>query len=131
MAIPVPQPRERVLQFGQAAVRVLDWGGPPPILVGWPGMGGTAEYFGMLRDVVPHRVVGVDPPGVGPVSNGVPDRETLATVWTGVLRWAAREAHRLWWRVIRGARTWLVWRSATGTWRLQGPSSWTGATCPG
>ncbi|MGC8486800.1 MAG: alpha/beta fold hydrolase [Clostridia bacterium] len=46
----------------------------------------------MLRDVVPHRAVGVDPPGVGPVSNGVPDRKTLATVWTGVLRWAAGEA---------------------------------------
>ena len=51
-------------------------------------MGGTAEYFGMLRDIVPYRVIGIDPPGVGPTSSGVPDRETLAAVWPGVLRWA-------------------------------------------
>ena len=49
---------------------MLEWPGDPPTLVAWPGLGGTAAYFGMLADGVPFRILALDPPGVSLVSTG-------------------------------------------------------------
>ncbi len=86
-----PEPIEHILVLAGAKLRLLEWDGAGPVLVGWPGLGRTAEYFGMLRDVVANRVIGVDPPGVGAQSEGLPNLETLSRVWPGVLGWAAEK----------------------------------------
>lgn len=54
-------------------LRVLHYAGKPPALVAWPGMGGTAEYFGLLHEDTQCEVWAIDPPGTGPVSTGVPN----------------------------------------------------------
>lgn len=82
-------PLTHILALGGEQVRVLEWPGEAPTLVAWPGLGGTAEYFGMLADSIPFRMVALDPPGVGAVSTGLPDRDTVDRVWGDAIRWAA------------------------------------------
>lgn len=72
-------PRTHILALGGEQVRVLEWPGEAPTFVAWPGLGGTAEYFGMLADRVPFRLAALDPPGVGPVSTSF----RTGPRWTG------------------------------------------------
>lgn len=66
-------PTSLVLEDGDGRLRVLHYPGKPPAVVAWPGMGGTAEYFGLFHEDTGLDVWAIDPPGTGPISTGVPN----------------------------------------------------------
>lgn len=77
--------RERIDMVDGQPVRYLEWEGTAPALVAWPGMGGTAEYFELIAEWLPNRILAIDPPGVGPVSRGLPTMKRTLAIWTAAL----------------------------------------------
>lgn len=76
---------DRVVPVDGEPVRLLEWPGEAPALLAWPGMGSRAEYFGLLAERLPNHLWAVDPPGVGPVSTGLPTVERALAIWERLL----------------------------------------------
>lgn len=71
------QPDAIVVTRPWGHLRTLRYLGAGPDFLAWPGLGCTAAYFGLLAEVQPWPILAVDPPGVGPVSSGLPHRADI------------------------------------------------------